>query len=171
MLRCIHAFVVIETNNASLCCQKRTTLLESLLKHISILTIQSISVQSKSSWHFKKQERVSQAYEMSVSKKRVTNTYQTNNASFFCQKRRTLPFVVRNEPRFQNRYSNLYQFRAYDRFLCIDLKEYVIHARAAKKQIFDSPSKPFFLLLSRSCDERKMITSRFVRQLLALTQN
>ena len=71
MFHCIHAFVVIETNNASLCCQKRTTLLESLLKHISILTIQSISVQSKSSQHFKKQERVSQAYEMSVSKKRV----------------------------------------------------------------------------------------------------
>ena len=88
MLRCIHAFVVIETNNASLCCQKRTTLLESLLKHISILTIQSISVQSKSSWHFKKQERVSQAYEMSVSKKRVHT------------KRTTLHFFVRNGERF-----------------------------------------------------------------------
>ena len=88
MLRCIHAFVVIETNNAALCCQKRTTLLESLLKHISILTIQSISVQSKSSWHFKKQERVSQAYEMSVSKKRVHT------------KRTTLHFFVRNGERF-----------------------------------------------------------------------
>ena len=88
MLRCIHAFVVIETNNASLCCQKRTTLLESLLKHISILTIQSISVQSKSSWSFKKQERVSQAYEMSVSKKRVHT------------KRTTLHFFVRNGERF-----------------------------------------------------------------------
>ena len=88
MLRCIRAFVVIETNNASLCCQKQTTLLESLLKRISILTIQSISVQSKSSWHFKKQERVSQAYEMSVSKKRVHT------------KRTTLHFSVRNGERF-----------------------------------------------------------------------
>ena len=88
MLRCIHAFVVIETNNASLCCQKRTTLLESLLKRISIVTIQSISVQSKSSRHFKKQERVSQAYEMSVSKKRVHT------------KRTTLHFFVRNGERF-----------------------------------------------------------------------
>ena len=33
-------------------------------------------------------------------------------------KRRTLPFAVRNEQRFQNRYSNTFQFRAYDRFLC-----------------------------------------------------
>ena len=40
-----------------------------------------------------------------------------NKASFFCLKRRTLPFV-RNEQRFQNRYSNISQFRAYDRFLC-----------------------------------------------------
>ena len=88
MLRCIRAFVVIETNNASLCCQKQTTLLESLLKRISILTIQSISVQSKSSWHFQKQERVSQAYEMSVSKKRVHT------------KRTTFHFFVRNGERF-----------------------------------------------------------------------
>ena len=83
MLHCIHAFVVIETNNTSLCCQKRTTLLESLLKHISILTKQSISVQSKSLWHFQKQER-----EMSVSKKRV-HTKQT-----------MLHFYVRNGERF-----------------------------------------------------------------------
>ena len=34
MLGCIRAFVVIETNNASLCSEKRTTLLESFLKHI-----------------------------------------------------------------------------------------------------------------------------------------
>ena len=37
MFHCIHAFVVIETNNASLCCQKRTTFLELSLKHISVL--------------------------------------------------------------------------------------------------------------------------------------
>ena len=51
-------------------------------------TIQSISAWSKSSWHFKKQERVSQAYEMSVSKKRVPT------------KRTTLHFVVGNKQRF-----------------------------------------------------------------------
>ena len=37
---------------------------------------------------------------------------------FFCQKRRTLHFVVRNEQRFKNRYLKVSQFRAYDRFLC-----------------------------------------------------
>ena len=54
-------------------------------------TIQSISAWSKSSWHFKKQERVSQAYEMSVSKKRVHTKQttlhfllETENASLCC---------------------------------------------------------------------------------------
>ena len=40
--------LLLETENASLCCLKRTTLLESLLKHISIPCIRSISVSSKS---------------------------------------------------------------------------------------------------------------------------
>ena len=51
-------------------------------------TIQSISVWSKSSWRFKKQERGPQAYEMSVSKKRLHT------------KRTTLHFVVGNKQRF-----------------------------------------------------------------------
>ena len=135
MLRCIHAFVVIETNNASLCCQKRTTFLELSLKHISILTIQSISVQSKSSQHFQKQERVSQAYEMSVSKKRVHTKRTTLH---FCQKRRTLPFVVRNEQRFQNRYSNIFQFRAYDRFLCSQSLHGIVRNQEKVSQAYET---------------------------------
>lgn len=39
-----------KTKSASLCCQKRTTVLELLLKHIWILTNWSFSVRSKSSW-------------------------------------------------------------------------------------------------------------------------
>ena len=43
--------LVLQTNNAFLWCYKRTTLLEPLLKHISVPTIRSISVFSKSSWY------------------------------------------------------------------------------------------------------------------------
>ena len=52
---CVLHFVAIETNNASFCCKKGTTLSESLLKHISVLNKRSISVQSKSSWQCHKQ--------------------------------------------------------------------------------------------------------------------
>ena len=99
MLRCIRAFVVIETNNASLCCQKQTTLLESLLKHISIPSIQSISVQSKSSWNFQKQERVSQAYEMSVSKKRAYTKPTTPRA--FVRNGKRFPLLLETNNTFR----------------------------------------------------------------------
>ena len=60
------------------------------------------------------QEKVSQAYEMSLSEKRV-RTKRTTLHFFVWNGER---FVVRNEQRFQNRYSNIFQFRSYDRFLC-----------------------------------------------------
>ena len=44
------------------------------------------------------QEKVSQAYEMSVSEKRVGA--KRTALPFFCLKQRTLSFVARNEPRF-----------------------------------------------------------------------
>ena len=58
------------------------------IREVLYLSVKIVKSLSKSSWHFKKQERVSQAYEMSVSKKRVHT------------KRTTLHFFVRNGERF-----------------------------------------------------------------------
>ena len=58
------------------------------IREVLYFSVKIVKSLSKSSWHFKKQERVSQAYEMSVSKKRVHT------------KRTTLHFFVRNGERF-----------------------------------------------------------------------
>ena len=72
------------------------------------------------------QEIVSQAYETSVSKKRL-HTKQT-----------TLPFVVRNEQRFQNRYSNIFQFQAYDRFLCSQSLHGIVRNQEIVSQAYET---------------------------------
>ena len=82
--RVLH-FVAIETNNASFCCKKRTTLSESSLKHISVLNKRSISVQSKSSGNVRNQDKVSQAFTESLwyetsKKNRFILLLETNNA-------------------------------------------------------------------------------------------
>ena len=56
----------------------------------------------------------------------------------FCQKRRTLPFVVRNEQRFQNRYSNIFQFRAYDRFLCSQSLHGIVRNQERVSQAYET---------------------------------
>ena len=58
------------------------------IREVLYLSVKIVKSLSKSSWHFKKQERVYLAYEMSVSKKRVHT------------KRTTLHFFVRNGERF-----------------------------------------------------------------------
>ena len=104
------------------------------------------------------QEKVSQAYETSVRKKRL-HTKRTT-LQFFCLKRRTLPFVVRNEQRFQNRYSNIFQFRAYDRFLCSQSLHGIVRNQEKVSQAYET-----------SVSKKRLHTKRTTLSLLLETSN
>ena len=80
------------------------------------------------------QDKVSQAYEI-----RVRNKYIPNEQRFiFWSERRTLTFVVGNEKRFKNRYSNIFQFRAYDRFLCSQSLHGIVRNQEKVSQAYET---------------------------------
>ena len=90
----------------------------------------------KSSWLCQKPRKSFSS--LRTVREQETSTYQTNNALFFCQKRRTFSFVVRNEQRFQNRYSNIFQFRAYDRFLCSQSLHGIVRNQEKVSQAYET---------------------------------
>ena len=102
--------LVLQTNNAFLWCYQRTTLSFGVTKEQRFQNRYSNIFQFRPYDRFlccqslhgivRNHDKVYQAYEKSVSKKRLHTKRTTLH--FFCQKRTTFPFVVRNEQRFQN---------------------------------------------------------------------